>query len=95
MWKKVSMFDVSVEESVEMMKDVYYRVVNWLEIDENENWDMGDMYGLEMIGELNEKELVEELKNLREEIEVMKRVVKNVEILEEIYYEEYLKRGEE
>lgn len=77
------------------MDGVYGRIVKWLEIDENENWDMGDMYGLEMIGELNEKELVEELKNLREEIEVMKRVVKNVEILEEIYYEEYLKRGEE
>ena len=77
------------------MDGVYGRIVKWMEIDENENWDMGDMYGLEMIGELNEKELVEELKNLREEIEVMKRVVKNVEILEEIYYEEYLKRGEE
>ena len=53
-------------------------------IDENENWDMGDMYGLEMIGELNEKELVEELKNLREEIEVMNgvygRIVKWMEI---------------
>ena len=43
---------------------------------------MGDMYGLEMIGELNKKELVEELKNLREEIEVMKRVLENVEMVE-------------
>ena len=49
----------------------------------------------EMIGELNEKELVEELKNLREEIEVMRRVLKNVEEIEGVYYEEYLKRGEE
>lgn len=75
------------------MDGVYGRIVKWMEIDENENWDMGDMYGLEMIGELNEKELVEELKNLREEIEVMKRVVENVEEIEEVYYEEYLKRG--
>lgn len=74
------------------MDGVYGRIVKWMEIDENENWDMGDMYGLEMIGELNEKELVEELKNLREEIEVMKRVVENVEEIEEVYYEEYLKR---
>lgn len=74
------------------MDGVYGRIVKWLEIDENENWDMGDMYGLEMIGELNEKELVEELKNLREEIEVMRRVLKNVEEIEEVYYEEYLKR---
>jgi DNA gyrase/topoisomerase IV subunit A len=74
------------------MDGVYGRIVNWLEIDENKSWDMGDMYGLEMIGELNEKELVEELKNLREEIEVMKRVLENVEEIEEVYYEEYLKR---
>ena len=39
------------------MDGVYGRIVKWLEIDENENWDIGDMYGLEMIGELNEKEL--------------------------------------
>ena len=44
---------------------------------------------------MNEKELVEELKKLREEIEVMKRVVENVENVEEMYYEEYVKRGEE
>ena len=89
------MFDVSVEESIEMMKDVYYSVVNWLEIDEENVWDMGDMIGLDVIGELNEKELVEELKNLREEIEVMRRVLKNVEEIEEVYYKEYLKRREE
>ena len=46
-----------------------------------------------MFGELNKKELVEELKNLREEIEVLERVLKNVEEIEEVYYEEYLKRG--
>ena len=38
------------------------------------------------------KKMVEELKNLREEIEVMKRVLENVEEIEEVYYEEYLKR---
>lgn len=77
------------------MDGVYGRIVKWMEIDENEGWDMGDVYGWEMIGELNEKELVEELKKLREEIEVMKRVVENVENVEEMYYEEYVKRGEE
>lgn len=77
------------------MDGVYGRIVRWMEIDENEGWDMGDVYGWEMIGELNEKELVEELKKLREEIEVMKRVVENVENVEEMYYEEYVKRGEE
>ena len=63
------------------MDGVYGRIVKWMEIDENENWDMGDMYGLEMIGELNEKELVEELKNLREEIEVMERMLKMCEMM--------------
>lgn len=77
------------------MDGVYERIRRWMVIDENEGWDMGDMYGWEMIGVLNEKRLVEELKMLREEIEVMKRVVENVEIIEEIYYEEYVKRGEE
>jgi DNA gyrase/topoisomerase IV subunit A len=77
------------------MDGVYGRIVKWLEIDEENVWDMGDMIGLDVIGELNEKELVEELKNLREEIKVMRRVLKNVEEIEEVYYKEYLKRREE
>ena len=45
------------------------------------------------IGELDDKELVSVLKKMREDIEVMRRVLKNVEEIEEMYYEEYLKRG--
>ena len=74
------------------MDGVYGRIVKWMEIDENGNWDMGDMYGLDVIGELDDKELVDVLKMMREEIEVMRRVLKNVEEIEEVYYEEYLKR---
>ena len=74
------------------MDGVYGRIVKWMEIDENGNWDMGDMYGLDVIGELDDKELVSVLKMMREEIEVMRRVLKNVEEIEEVYYEEYLKR---
>ena len=86
-----------MEEKIEVkyMNGVYERIRRWMVIDENDIWDMEDMYGLDMIGVLNEKRLVEELKMLREEIEVMKRVVENVEIIEKIYYEEYVKRGEE
>ena len=51
------------------------------------------MIGLDVIGELDDKELVSVLKMMREEIEVMRRVLKNVEEIEEVYYEEYLKRG--
>ena len=77
------------------MDGVYGRIVKWMEIDEENVWDMGDMIGLDVIGELDDKELVSVLKMMREEIEVMRRVLKNVEEIEEVYYEEYLKRGEE
>jgi hypothetical protein len=75
------------------MDGVYGRIVKWMEIDEENVWDMGDMIGLDVIGELDDKELVSILKEMREEIEVMRRVLKNVEEIEEVYYEEYLKRG--
>lgn len=75
------------------MDGVYGRIVKWLEIDEENVWDMGDMIGLDVIDELDDKELVDVLKMMREEIEVMRRVLKNVEEIEEVYYEEYLKRG--
>ena len=75
------------------MDGVYGRIVKWMEIDEENVWDMGDMIGLDVIGELDDKELVSVLKEMREEIEVMRRVLKNVEEIEEVYYEEYLKRG--
>ncbi len=74
------------------MDGVYGRIVKWMEIDEENVWDMGDMIGLDVIGELDDKELVSVLKMMREEIEVMRRVLKNVEEIEEVYYEEYLKR---
>ena len=77
------------------MDGVYGRIVKWMEIDEENVWDMGDMIGLDVIGELDDKELVSILKEMREEIKVMRRVLKNVEEIEEVYYEEYLKRGEE
>lgn len=75
------------------MDGVYGRIVKWMEIDEENVWDMGDMIGLDVIDELDDKELVSVLKMMREEIEVMRRVLKNVEEIEEVYYEEYLKRG--
>ena len=77
------------------MDGVYGRIVKWMEIDEENVWDMGDMIGLDVIGELDDKELVSVLKMMREEIVVMRRVLKNVEEIEEVYYKEYLKRREE
>jgi len=48
---------------------------------------------LDVVGEMSDGEVVSVLKEMREEIEVLKRVLKNVEEIEEVYYEEYLKRG--
>ena len=75
------------------MENVYERIGLWMGIDENDLWDMGDVYGLDVVGELEDGELVSELKEMRKEIEVMERVLKNVEMIEEMYYEEYVKRG--
>lgn len=86
---------LSMEEKIEVryMDGVYGRIGKWMEIDENKSWDMGDMIGLDVVGEMSDGEVVSVLKEMREEIEVLKRVLKNVEEIEEVYYEEYLKRG--
>ena len=75
------------------MDGVYGRIGKWMEVDENKSWDMGDMIGLDVIGELDDEGLVCVLKEMGEEIEVLRRMLKNVEEIEEVYYEEYLKRG--
>ncbi|MDD2255249.1 MAG: hypothetical protein PHT97_10910 [Methanoculleus sp.] len=75
------------------MDGVYERIGKWMEVDEENVWDMGDMIGLDVIGELDDEVLVSVLKEMGEEIEVLRRVLKNVEEIEEVYYEEYLKRG--
>lgn len=82
-------------EVKEMREKVYDRIEDWIWVDENNSWDRGDMLELDVICELDDEGLVSVLKEMREEIEVLKRVLKNVEKIEEMYYEEYLKRGEE
>lgn len=82
-------------EVKEMREKVYDRIEDWIWVDENNSWDRGDMLELDVICELDDEGLVSVLKEMREEIEVLKRVLKNVEEIEEMYYEEYLKRGEE
>lgn len=74
------------------MDGVYGRIVKWLEIDEENVWDMGDMIGLDMIGELDDKELVSILKEMREEIEVLERVLKNVREIRGEYVKEIKRR---
>jgi hypothetical protein len=74
------------------MDGVYGRIVKWMEIDEENVWDMGDMIGLDMIGELDDKELVSILKEMREEIEVLERVLKNVREIRGEYVKEIKRR---
>ena len=74
------------------MDGVYGRIVKWMEIDEENVWDMGDMIGLDVIGELDDKELVSILKEMREEIEVLERVLKNVREIRGEYVKEIKRR---
>ena len=74
------------------MDGVYGRIVKWMEIDEENVWDMGDMIGLDMIGELDDKELESILKEMREEIEVLERVLKNVREIRGEYVKEIKRR---
>ena len=74
------------------MDGVYGRIVKWMEIDEENVWDMGDMIGLDVIGELDDKELVSVLKEMREEIEVLERVLKNVREIRGEYVKEIKRR---
>lgn len=91
MYRMLSMEERS--EVKEMREKVYDRIEDWIWVDENNSWDRGDMLELDVICELDDEGLVSVLKEMREEIEVLKRVLKNVEEIEEMYYEEYLKRG--
>lgn len=75
------------------MDGVYGRIVKWMEIDEENVWDMGDMIGLDVIGELDDKELVSILKEMREEIEVLERVLKNVREIRGEYVKEIKRRS--
>lgn len=91
MYRMLSMEERS--EVKEMREKVYDRIEDWIWVDKNNSWDRGDMLELDVICELDDEGLVSVLKEMREEIEVLKRVLKNVEEIEEMYYEEYLKRG--
>jgi len=75
MWKKVSIFDVSMEEMVEMCENVYYRIVRDLEVDENKSWDLEDF---ENVFEMSVEEGMEIGRRIDEEIEVLERVLKEV-----------------
>lgn len=81
MWKKVSMFDVDmVERNEKRVEDVYYRLVDWLEVDEDGMWNEGDVDWLE---DMKREDWIEEIEKNDEEIEVLERVLEEVKKVRE------------
>jgi hypothetical protein len=74
------------------MEGLYEMVKRFVEIDENDVWDMGEMFGLDVLGEMSEVELgsvVVEYENVEE---VLERVLKNVREIREEYVKEIKRR---
>lgn len=74
------------------MKGLYEMVKRFVEIDENDVWDMGEMFGLDVLGEMSEVELrsvVVEYENVEE---VLERVLENVREIRGEYVKEIERR---
>ena len=74
------------------MEELYEMVKRFVEIDENDVWDMGEIFGLDVLGEMSEVELgsvVVEYENVEE---VLERVLKNVREIREEYVKEIERR---
>jgi hypothetical protein len=75
------------------MEELYEMVKRFVEIDENDVWDMGEMFGLDVLGEMSEVELrsvVVEYENVEE---VLERVLKNVREIRGEYVKEIERRS--
>ena len=74
------------------MEELYEMVKRFVEIDENDVWDMGEMFGLDVLGVMCEVELrniVVEYENVEE---VLERVLKNVREIRGEYVKEIKRR---
>ena len=74
------------------MEELYEMVKRFVEIDENDVWDMGEMFGLDVLGEMSEVELrsvVVEYENVEK---VLERVLKNVSEIRGEYVKEIERR---
>ena len=75
------------------MEELYEMVKRFVEIDENDVWDMGEMFGLDVLGEMSEVELrsvVVEYENVEE---VLERVLENVREIRGEYVKEIERRS--
>lgn len=78
MWKKVSMFDENlVERGKKSEENVYYRLVDYLEIDEYNMWREGDIDYLE---DMKKEDWENNIRKNEEEIEVLERVLKEIKM---------------
>lgn len=81
MWKKVSMFDVDlIERNEKRVENVYYRLVDWLEVDEDRMWNEGDV---DYVGDMKKEDWLKEIEKNDEEIEVLERVLEEVKNVRE------------
>ena len=75
------------------MKGLYEMVKRFVEIDENDVWDMGEMFGLDVLGEMSEVELGSVVMEYENVEEVLERVLKNVREIRGEYVKEIERRS--
>ena len=75
------------------MKGLYEMVKGFVEIDENDVWDMGEMFGLDVLGEMSEVELRSVVVVYENVEEVLERVLKNVREIRGEYVKEIKRRS--
>lgn len=74
------------------MEELYEMVKRFVEIDENDVWDMGEMFGLDVLGEMSEVELGSVVMEYENVEEVLERVLKNVREIRGEYVKEIKRR---
>ena len=74
------------------MEGLYEMVKRFVEIDENDVWDMGEMFGLDVLGEMSEVELGSVVMEYENVEEVLERVLKNVREIRGEYVKEIKRR---
>ena len=68
--------------------NVFERIGNWIGIEEGNMWDMGELVGLDVMKEMKVEEIVRFVKEMEEDLKVLKKVVDEVEGVRRIYMDE-------
>lgn len=75
------------------MEELYEMVKRFVEIDENDVWDMGEMFGLDVLGEMSEVELRSVVVVYENVEKVLERVLENVREIRGEYVKEIKRRS--